>query len=436
MSQPAIRTNRFEIAYSAVPEHWGKWCTAVQRLKNAMVQRWLLFHTDAGSRKKLLDWRDDLIAWHREQEENAAERKAAKKGRRKAALPHEKRAKPKCPVQCWDRGIDVYQCVKEVRASYVGGDNVISATVLNLAKYIFLKAFQKRSGEKSAFKRWQLILMEQATMIGFDRPQPLPFDKKNSSIVPTDKGYNLRVSMDDVGPIEIPLLVHKRKAWKQKHILERIESGRYVFKGSEIVWDARKRKWFCHLCWQDTESQTADLDKSRHAVLSPGKNDPWILDKGDGNFPYRGGTGRHITAMRKRVLSQRQSRMEHYRYAGANRKGHGRKHATGPHQKLTAIWKNFQKRYNNQVTTDVVRELVNSNIGQLIYLQPTGAKSESRFLSWAGTDDHRLAGWEYFQIKTMLEQKCARAGIEFVVRQCGATGRMKSREEERELVAV
>ena len=382
-----------------------------QAVANRFVEQWLVHHIQNGSREKLADWLAEL-------------REAREQG---------KKSKAKCPVNFLPDGFKPDEIRKWTDAT---DEFSLKGRVAGLTLKRLEQTLRTKKASRGSLSGWIAILMNRESIPSYTSPLPIPFDSHNSrhpdragccGIVRRENNeWDLRVSLTQ-GRNEyetIPLLTRKRKAAKQRIHLERIDDGRYKFSGSQIYRDRSTGKWMVAICYQDTITQTKRLDHEKVAVLSPGRIEPWILQMQEGVY-WRGGTGAHVTAMRMRLQQERSQRSEHYRYCGTDRKGHGGKTARLPWEKLSSKWKNFQKRYNEEVTTQIVREIVNRGYGTLEYLQPEGEKSNTRFLSVSGMRDgsFNLRGWEYHQVKTMLARKCESEGVQFNVVKCTGKNR-------------
>lgn len=393
-----------------------------KEVANRYFQEWQAYQVLAGSRVKLQGWLDELKAFHKTEDVRiAAVELAAKEAGKKPAKQDLKRRKHKikCPVDFLPPGWKPYSIRKDVIDSE---RTSVKGRCVDLLLNRIDGDFRKRKDVNGRISGWMSVLLNRENPRSFTKGIPIPFDKVVCEFIPPGEGedWALRLGVSKAGYETITLLTKKRKAAKQRIHLERIANGRYAFKGSQIYRDRKTNKWMVAICYEDTLIRSHSLDESRTAILSPARHDPWVLHK-DGKVQWRGGTGRHVTAMRERLSRERIDRSQHYKWSGGARKGRGGKKARDPWEKLSSRWKHFQKRYNNEVTTSVVNELVRDGIGSLVYFQPQEKKAEKRFLSATGGGSDRLIGWEYFQVKTMLEQKCKRAGIEFSVKKFGAT---------------
>jgi hypothetical protein len=165
--------------------------------------------------------------------------------------------------------------------------------------------------------------------------------------------------------------------------------------------------------------QPPELDANKVAILRAHVNRPWELVLPDGKMRMPGGNGRYIGPVRRQLLMQRWNRQSNYTNAGSANKGHGRERAgAGPQWNLQQQWKNFVKRVNSGVVREVLNACVAAGCGTLVYEQPDGDFKDSRFLSMAGKVDGRndSSAWDWFQVRTMLEQRSPECGVAVVVR--------------------
>ena len=382
---------------------WLDLCRQCQQFTNRVWQEWLVYHVKAGTARKQREFLEAHAAWKRKE---IAER-------------------PKSPTKAMPK--DLSKAIYRTLSDEFTGMN---ARVRTLLQNKIQQGIASRKAASGSLPGWVSILLGNEGLPSFTKPLPIPFDKGNSKILaPESDGGNWRLEIrldrdDDTGKSFVDvceLMTRKKKCGSIGATLSKIKSGDVKFCGSSIVF--RNGKWFAQICFND-EKESAPIKGDKVAVLRPGTRCPWKLRMNGRSF-FRGGFGRHVTSMRYIIARERLARQENYRWASSSGKGHGRNRACDPWTKLSSRWREFQKRYNHEVTTQIVRELVDRGIGKLVYLQPDGDESDTRFLSWSGVNDDRLFGWEYFQVKTLLAYKCQSAGIEFV---CVKRGAMRESE--------
>lgn len=400
----AVRIARFEIfkfcdGNKERREVWRSLSEQCQQISNRVWQMFERWHDDNQSVPKIKTFLNDLAAWR------------ASKGL--------KEDKPKLNLQAINSELSklIYRDVS---------DNwpMIHARARVLLLNRLQQGIKSRKAASGSLSGWINVLFCREGRPSFTRPVPIPFDARNSRLVaPDGEGKNWRLEIkiergdDGTSVVDLcELMTRKRKARSQTAFLEKIASGQSKFCGSYLVYD--RGKWFAMICHDTPSEKPAQLDADRKVTLLPGHFVPWIVAKGNRRSP-RFGDGRHVVGMRRILFQQRQERQENYRWASSSLKGHGRKKATHGWEKLSSRWRDFVKRYNNEVTTKLVKECIADGVGTIEYFQPTGFQRDRR---WLTGDDYRC-GWDYFQVKTMLAQKCERAGIKLISRQIGCERR-------------
>lgn len=417
----AVRSWRFEIIGldRETRDRWHRLQDACRELCNHWWQLWESRHVAAGNHVKIRAWMRDF-----------------------AAARQAKQKPPKCPVDLMppEKGESIYRAI-----SAGMGSTVHTRTIVLLQQRLNMRLTGKDSDGR--WNLWQAVLSCRQGRPSAERDQPIPFDKVSSSLpILVDRKYSgstwrFEVTLEREPRSGKPSAsVHQEFKILAKgsgqSIIERIASGEYAFRGSQIFYDRGKGKWFAALCYRmpiEKREQPGD----GVMVLRPGAKTPWKI-RSEGRSQFRGGFGRHITATRKRLLTSRWTEQESYRWSGSARAGHGRKRALGPIEKLRNAWRNCVTGYNKRLTTEIVRECVQRKVGTLVYCQPTGRQRESRFLSWAGKVPGRRDGslWDWYQVGNELSWKCKDAGIHLVLRKSRAVGcDMPSSDETKGLTA-
>ena len=258
-------------------------------------------------------------------------------------------------------------------------------------------------------------------------------------IAAIDRGYQPRLKKLKKGSDDFKALNKERLA-KINTLRASVKATGYSFAGSQLVYSQSKRKWFVKLCYQLPETAEASPNAKNTAVLRAREDGPWELVFPDGTVRRPGGDGRFVGRFRRDLMTERWSRRAHYRHAGSAAKGHGRERAgAGPQFKLRERWLNLVKRTNSNVCNQVLQACVQNDCGALTYEQPVGKFASTRFLSTTGhvqkecyhcqgtgTREEKPckdcggkgfvirndgSSWEYFQLATMLQQRCAKSGV-------------------------
>ena len=306
----------------------------------------------------------------------------------------------------------------------------VNKHVLTLLMNTTIRDLKTHKAAKGSLPGHSAILLCHQSIPSSTRPQPIPFDCQNTKMIPPEnKGENfifeLRVwRMHEEGkPIcpsvvdTVELYCRGRNIQSELAKLKRIMLDEYKFCGSKLVYEQKKRKWFLHLCYRMPTKVRLDLDQDKVATLIPDSVRPWhFILPGAERREWPGGRGDYVAGIRRRIFLQRRSRSWEYRHANKNRKGHGRDRAMAWRWRLQSSWNSFVKRVNHNVTSEVVQRCVDAGIGTLVYFQPEGDFSESRFLSRAGKDErwNDATTWQWFQVETMLQYKCEAVGIQLL----------------------
>jgi hypothetical protein len=383
---------------------WKMLAQVNQQILNRAWQMWLVYHSANDSADKL---KKHLDAW--------AVYKADPKNNKK----------PSWPVQCVPDALQkaIY---KDITKRFA----VVNVRTVSLQLQKWKEGLTTRKAASGSLPGWVSILFANEAVPSFTRPQPIPFDRQNATLS-SDNGkllLTLRIERLPAGTKKnkpsvlerCELMLNRRKTNSVRAIVERIISGEYTFKGSSLIFDSIKCKWFASIAYEMPVEETPKLDSGKTLYLIPGKKSPWVIKSvsKSGSDAWRfGGRGDHVTNFRRRIQRERNERKESYRWAGSNQKGHGRRRAEEVFTKLSARWRDFVKRYNNELTRKLVELCVNRRIGKIVYCQPNvdGPKRDRLFLARAGNDSRNGMSWEFFQVKTMLASKSEEFGIEFAI---------------------
>jgi hypothetical protein len=410
----AVKVAKFEIVavengdYRERTAAWRSLAAECQNIANCFHDEWKAWHRANGSRAKIFEYLAAVKAWR--DAEQAGE-------------------KPKLDLKCITKEADnaFYRAVTDQCP-------LVNARTRILLLNILKGKLGSRKASVGTMSGWISILLNRESMPSFNRPIPIPFDKVNAKIIrpkSSDENWQVELRVDRIEPAAgksvasstpdlCRLMTKGRKVAGQVAILHRIASGEYEFCGSSLQFMQSRNKWFALICYRMPEVKHPEADVKRMAILRPGYFKPWFL-RYDGRSRWRGGPGSLVESVRRQLLTQRWSRQANYRYAGSSNKGHGRKRALLPIEKLSQRWKDFVKTMNHQVTSAVVQELLQSGIGTLVYIQPDDRMKAHRILAKAGKVPNRedATGWDWFQVKSMLEYKCKEHGIHLIAKKGG-----------------
>lgn len=367
-------------------ERWMANARQVQQVTNLVWREWLTWHVQHGTAAEV---------------------------RRLLRLKEETGAKEKWPLPMpKELSNKIYHAARELCPTLHTRTLVLTLNILG----------QKIATAKATngnLRGWAAVLLDHQAIPSSTRPQPIPFDKANAKLIPPEKeGDNFRLQLrfcstaaeekieDDVE------LLTSGPAWRYVKPMYDLLLGGKVFKGSSIVWDDKKRKWFAHVCYERI-TEPANVDENKTAVIRPGKLRPWLMRIDGRKETLRSYfDGRPVAPFRQRLRMERESRSSHYRFCGTNAKGHGRKRWLDTQKKLERKWVYFVKRVNDKMSRIIVDLAARNGCGKIVYIQPT----IPRFLSEAGATERDSSGWQWYQLGTMLSYKANAMGIKVDVR--------------------
>lgn len=410
MSEGRISVLKFKVigAEAADRTRWKAIANQVKRLVNALRRKWLYEHTRLGNDRLVREFMDATQAWHKTD-------------------PRVRGPKPKCEVKA---------CTPEmqqvIRAYLVANFPDLNSRVNDLALNLAIQRIKTDKASKSSYSRWMRILADDGEFPNSSAPQPIPFDSRNSEIIPPtekDTDFYMKLRLDRImsegrktatSSVELLKIQTKgRNCASQTASLRKIVGGEYDFCGSSLVFRESTGEWFVHICYRLPQEAKPDVDPGKVAFLRPAKTRPWFLRINESNFYAGGRSGRHVQHVRRQLLTQRWGRQEAYRYAGSSRKGRGRKRAIGKLYLLQTRWKDFVKTANQQMVKEVLDRCILNGVGTLYYFQPVDGVS--RFLHNAGkvAGRHDSTSWDWYQVGSILQYKCKDLGITLVVKKSG-----------------
>lgn len=397
----AVRTARIEIYGFSEDrrEAWRKLATDCQRMTNRLWQIWLCHHANNGSAGKLRAHLDALGKW-----------KETKQG--------DKPQSPCKPTEFpLDKSSDSRSFYRILSEEFPG----VHVRTRGLLTSAWQSLLYKRKAASGSLPGWISILFANESIPSSTRPQPIPFDHRNAKLIHNADGYfvELRIERlaDSGGSVveSCQLMVNKRKCASVRAIMDRILAGEYKWKGSDLICD--RGKWYASIAYEMPVKTRVGVDPSKVLYIRAGKKTPWRVSIGTGGSWRFGGNGVHVEHARRGIIRERNSRKEHYRWAGSNQKGHGRGRANAVWTKLSSRWRDFTKRYNSEVSRQLINLAVSRGCGRIVYLPPNDRARNSRHLSSVGNDNRSAMSWDYFQFGTMLAAKCETEGIEYVKRE-------------------
>ena len=400
----AVRAAKIEIfgfgKASGLRDNWKQLSVDCQRMTNRLWQIWLVHHSVNGSADKLRTHFDSYRAW---QEVDTKERGD----------------KPEWPCKTLEEPLtkssDARSFYRILSAEFPG----VNGRTRGLLQNAWQSLLNKRKAASGNLPGWVSILFANESLPSFTKPQPIPFDKDNAKLRKEGGKYILELRVERLAGsgksvVELcELVLGKRKCQSVRATVDKILSGEFAWKGSSLVFD--RGKWFASIAYEMPVLVRPELDTEKVLFVRPGRLSPWRVSVGLGGSWRYGGSGTNVEFARRAIQRERSSRKEHNRWGGDNQKGHGGQRARSLWVKLSSRWKDFSKRYNNEVTRRIVGLAVSKGCGRIIYLQPTETRRDSRFLSTIGNDGRSAMYWDYFQFGTMLASKCETEGVQYGV---------------------
>lgn len=404
----AMRIEIFQFAKdSGRRERWKELAVSCQEMTNTLWQVWLVHHRMNGSAGKLRNHFAEYSEWEK-----------TKQG-----------AKPEWPCKALEHPLTLSSSKMSFYRILSSEFPQVNVRTRGLLTNAWQSRLTKRKAAKGNLPGWVSILFAKESMPSTTRPQPIPFDHDNAKLTKVDGRYLVELRIERLGDgksvvEKCELMLRKRKAASLCAIMERILSGEFKWKGSSLILD--NGKWYALICYDKPVAKRVTLDADKTLFVRPGRfnvedrskpehrktGTPWRVKIGSWSSGF-GGNGKHVEFARRSVQRERAERKEHYRWAGSNQKGSGRLRADAAWTKLSSRWKDFTKRYNNEVTRRLIDLAIKNGCGRIVYLQPKDRQRDYRFLSRAGNIDDSPMTWDYFQFGTILASKCEEDGIEY-----------------------
>lgn len=411
----AIRVAKFEVDtvdgadWKETTQRWFATMDLCRRASNLYYETWLAWHVQNQSSLKIEKWLEN--------------RKVI--GVKEAG---------KCPVECIKsppKGLKPKGSDRLAYLTCVLYDNLtnrypsLNASLVTLLMQTLRGSLTSGKAASGSLPKWTSILLHNEGMPMFTkREYPIPFGRQTSTLI-TD-GADRYVEIESwrmpvagkatniVVTDKIRIRTTGKRCRDHAKKFDKISSGEWKFKGSELVYDAKCGKWMLLLCHQ-CPSRVASVDQSKTAYLLPSRKVPFLVKTRGVRPLWLQGRGGHITATRERVWAKRSEMNVGSRKTMTLRNGHGRKAASKWRAKWATTWRYFVMRVNHQVSHDAVDWCVTNGVGTLVYLKPNGRTAETRFVS----GNFKNSTWEFFDLGTKLAYKCQERGITLKVIECG-----------------
>ena len=411
-----VRAARIEIfgfgKSSGQRNNWKQLSIDCQRMQNRLWQIWLVHHAVNGSADKLREHFDRYNEWLKTKEGPKPEWSVGAFGVTSEVVVQKGKNAGKITQMPILQQSGSPESFYRILSAEFPGVNVRTRGLLTAA---WQSKLSKRKSASGNLPGWVSILFANESLPSFTRPQPIPFDKDNAKLLKIDGKYFLEVRIerlaDGKSVVErCELILGKRKTASVRSTVDKLLAGQWKWKGSNLFFD--RGKWYAIISYEKPDSARVAINPDKVLYVRAGKQKPWRIHCDTRTQPF-GGDGRHVEYARRTIQRERGQRKEHYRWAGSRQKGHGLRRAEAVWTKLSSRWKDFTKRYNNEVTTRLVRWAIANGVGRIVYRQPKDQQRDSRFLSNAGNDGHSQMSWDYFQFGTMLASKCEEHGVEY-----------------------
>jgi len=275
-----------------------------------------------------------------------------------------------------------------------------SGTVSSLA--MFLKArwsadckdvFYRGDKSMSTFKRTFPILCS-------NTQYKLTHDKVN--------GYVLTVTLagkkhEGVRRFEI-MLSTMRLPGGVKAILDRTITGEYKKGEVKIGYDKRKKMWYANIAYKFTPIEQ-DVDPDIICGVDLGVAVPFYAAISNAHERLCPRDGMEIFSFRRQIAKRRRSMQGQIRFS--SRKGHGRKTALKPLDKLQSKVNNFRDNKYHNYTKAIVDFCIKNNAGTIQLEDLTGMTDKKQM-------DGFLKDWAIHSFHEKLEYKAKENGIDVV----------------------
>lgn len=386
----AVRVLKLKII-NGNPDQWSRWTDLTrqcQQITNMIWQVWMGWHLRNDSRNELIAWLE-----------------ARKINKKKAG---------KCPVEAVSQKLakEIYDSLK---VSYPEVHNRVWGLLMSRV----VSSIKTRKASSGSLPGWSAILLCHEAIPSFTKPLPILFDSRNAhpkgaiQFIDGKPTVQIRIARKSgKSDMENLVLAYRgKRCASQVATARKIASGEYEFCGSQLYRDSFDNKWYVALCYRQPTKIDQELDKKKSAVLFPSAFVPFRMTA-HGELYDLQGDGKHIEQVRNRCFGARRAYAANYRFTESGR-GHGRTRAIRlkGREKWARRWREFVKRVNNKVSFDAVRLCQKNRCGEMVLRVPEGKKRNNRNICKSEGRDQ--TSWEFFQLQTMLEQKCQAVGIVF-----------------------
>lgn len=406
-------------------EAWLQLSEECQRAHNTLWSYWLVYHTMNGSADLLHQYIADVKTW-----DNTKPRGP----------------KPKWPVQAFPKGTD-WPYSSQKRAKRKGEEASppdlqndlyhlltekhpdLSARTCATIVQKWAKDVKKRKAARGVLPAWAAILINKQGMPSFSRPLPIPIaasdlGAKEQVLTKVGREYHLRVAVqrgeDGLIHEDCLLMLHRKKCASVRAIVDRMISGEYTMKGSNIIFSRARNKWFAQIAYEMPPASKPTLVEGRTLYLIPGKCCPWVVlsvdEKGVRDAWRAFGRRHHVANFRRLLLQQRRKRQEASRWGSETKKGRGRSRATQSWTKYSDAWNRFVNGYQQRMVAKLIELCRTRGYSHIVYCRPNETQAKKTYLVNAGNSPNSKMGWQWYQLQSMLANKCQEVGVEFKVK--------------------
>lgn len=450
----AIRVLKFEVFHvvgdsKAIKAKWRDLATQTQEAINCVWQTWETWHVANKTPRKLRRAYEIRRAWHHQCEHTKPQRSDFKTAKDFSQAEKAWRAKCKDTEPEFPKLQAIPQaCAKVIYDELAEACPTLHASTRELTRNITQGKITSGKATNGNIPKWQAILLCRESRPSSTRKQPIPFTKKpeQTELVPPDKDqpqWRIRLRLDRVPPppggkrsptsepFEIVLWSNRRGMHGQTAILRRILAGTAELKGSALVYDDRRNKWFVHISYEAQALPQPAVNPDLAVTLVPLQERSWALVMPDGHVFYLQGDAEIVRHRRMTMLHSRWGRQENYRYAQRAGKGHGVNRAMNWKDQFARDWRDLCTTLNHDLTSRVLRICQERGIGRIIYYQPEGWKADTRLLATAGKVPGRRdsSGWAWYQVASQFAYKLEGTGITCEVRKWNRKQRQVAGEE-------
>lgn len=250
------------------------------------------------------------------------------------------------------------------------------------------------------------VLSGTKSIPSFKRGFPIPIRAGMMKLSNKDGQYTIQAQLlSKKGAEELNLptrfTILTKTGGSAKAIFDRLVSGEYSLRDSEIIHDKRRNKWYFSLTYQ-FEKEEVQTDKSRVMGVDLGIVYPAYMAFNFDDWLRYNIEGSEIISFRQRIEARRNALLRQSKYAGEGRRGHGRNTLLKPIERLRGKVANFRKTTNHKYSRYIVDMAVKHGVGIIQLEDLSGINNRSKFLKQ----------WSYYELQQFIEYKAKEKGID------------------------